>query len=228
MKRRLLSLTAITLALAVVTAVEAQNNRRTVRDDARAAGMRVIRADRTAPSPEGTGIIRYDPGSPDGVRFASGGFAFLGNDFDSQNGTPLSPGTISGFSWYHGPSTTKGNYASFLIVPSTGASPIMGNVTGISTYATNAVVFSSPISVQPPFFVGVAVPPPPAENRGQGSFDQIGFNTQSTNSQGFHGSQRTFSGGGLGGRAPITNQNISLRASGNVAIPVELLEFEIE
>lgn len=230
MKRLLASLTAVVLTLAAVPAAEAQNTRRTVRDDAQAAGMRVIRADRTAPAPEGTGVIRYDPGSPTGIRFADGGYYFLGNNFDSQSGTPLSLGTISGFSWYQGPVSGKGGLASFIVVPSTGASPIGGTVSGVSTYATNAVVFSGPISVQPPFFVGVfAAQPQAAEEGGRGSsFNQIGFNTQSTNSQAFHASQRTFSGGGQGTRAPIANQNISLRVSGNVAIPVELLEFEIE
>lgn len=221
------ALIGITLALILAPTTESQEReRRTVRNDARDAGKRVIQTHRGSRATQGIGVIQYDPGSPAGVRFANAPNVFIGNLFDTQSGAPLSPGTLYAISWYHGPATGKG-YASFMIVPSTAASPILGSLQNVQTYATNVASFS-PISVVPPFFVGIAAGAPKAGARGQSSFTQIGYATLSTNSQGFHGSQRTFSGGGPGARAPITSQNLLVRATGSVAIPVELLEFEVE
>ncbi len=224
MRRNLATLIGITLALTLVPEAKAQKRPHEMLEEARRAGRRVVEAHKGSRATQGIGVIQYDPGTPVGVRFADPPYAFVGNNFDTQNGVPLSPGTVYAMSWYHGSASTKGSPA-LMIVPSTAASPILMMFSNVQTYAINVASFS-PISVVPPFFAGVGAPAPQA-GRGK-SFTQVGYATQSTNSQGFHGSQRTFSGGGGGGRAPIPSQNLLVRATGNVAIPVELLEFEVE
>ena len=59
-----------------------------------------------------------------------------------------------------------------------------------------------------------------------GTFGSIGFDTLTVNGQGFHGIQRDFYTGGSG--SPLTGRNMIIRVSGNMIIPVELLEFEVE
>ncbi len=227
MKPRLLTATCATvLVVTLMGAAEAQREDPAAdRQRAREAGWQLIEGVRSAREPEGVGTIRYDPGAPDGVRFADPPYVFLGNFFDTQSGQPLSMGTVSAISWYQGPATGKG-YVNLVIVPSTGATQMMVTVMGVTTFATNTVTLATPVTVTPPFFVGVNAVVPGGE--GPTSFTQVGFNSATTNGQGFHGSQRPFTVGAQFGRVPIPGQNISVRVSGNVAIPVELLEFDID
>jgi hypothetical protein len=67
------------------------------------------------------------------------------------------------------------------------------------------------------FFAGFAV--------GNGSFGNIGLRSATTNGQIFHGVQRGFS---PASSVPLAGQNAMVRIAGNVVIPVELLEFEVE
>ncbi|MCZ6506625.1 MAG: hypothetical protein O7A04_01060, partial [Acidobacteria bacterium] len=58
-----------------------------------------------------------------------------------------------------------------------------------------------------------------------GLFASVGMRSASTNGQGFHGRQRSF-GGVVSNTLP--GQNIMFRVSGDIIVPVELLEFEVE
>ena len=57
------------------------------------------------------------------------------------------------------------------------------------------------------------------------SFGSLGLRSATTNAQGFHGIQRNFVGN-VSNTLPC--RNVMFRVSGNVIIPVELLEFEVE
>ena len=52
-------------------------------------------------TPEGTGIVVYDPGPPaDSLIGQTGASATIGNRFSSRNGNPLSPGSVYFLSFY--------------------------------------------------------------------------------------------------------------------------------
>jgi len=213
------------LACLSVTAADAQSRPRSASEvAARKAVSQKVRAARPSRNPDGGNVIRYDPGAPTGTRRTSAGYYYFGNVFDTQSGSPLSAGTLSGVSWFQG-DVGGGNDGSVgnvgFVITHAGGSAQFLNATGVMSSTTNAVMLT--LSVTPPFFIGFyAVSPAAAQ---QGSFGDIGYNTGSTNSQGFHANQRDFSGSGS---APLTVSNAAVRALGGVAIPVELLEFEVD
>ncbi len=174
---------------------------------------------------EGVNTIQYDPGTPLGVREADPPFHFLGNNFDSQFGSPLTGGSLSGISFYAGEIGAKGSTDMYVRFLGGG-----GTLTGAflfpnTAYAFNAFTFA-PFSLQPPFFAGLYAPGPGSPLVGTpNGIPSLGFATGSNNGQGFHASQITFSGTV---RTAIPGQNIVLRVTGSIAIPVELLEFDVE
>ena len=170
---------------------------------------------------EGTGIIQYDPGSPDGTRTAGQGFTFLGNLFDTRNGSPLSPGTITQIQWYNGNAGAKGSDDMFLGIFPDGGGNVTDFIDSVDSFAFNTYALSVGPLGGSPVFVGFYAGVGPTE----GPPVSIGYASGSYNGQGFHGSQRTFSGV-VGSSIP--SQNMVIRITGSLVVPVELLEFDLD
>lgn len=197
----------------------------------RMANAERVRANRVSGTVEGTGTVRYDPGSPSFNATAPSNADFLGNLFNSGNGQPLESGTVTRVSWYQGRGcgiTVCGkeglstSFASVAVFPNEGSpSGHSGRFVTVSTFAFNSVSLTA--VVDPTFFVGLYVPSTgPGEG---GMWGSVGVASATTNGQGFHGHQRSFAGSDS---TPLTNLNVVMRATGNIVIPVELLEFELE
>ncbi len=174
--------------------------------------------------PEGTGTVQYDPGAPaDGFLIAQLPTDYFGNRFDTRNGSPLSfPGTLTRVSWYQATLGTLGPLAIGDLAPLGGPLSLQFTATGIVPNAFNSISVAWPVGG--PFFVGMlarvyAGGPP------NGPFGSVGLRSASTNAQGFHGIQRSFNGAVSN---TLPGQNVMVRVSGDIIIPVELLEFEVE
>ncbi len=164
--------------------------------------------------PEGVGTVTYDPGAPADVIVALPGSVNLyGNLFDTRNGAPLSPGTLTRVSWYTG---SIGGFAPVWFASPGASATYLGCCSATAPSAFN----SAPISVSAPgpFFLGLDV-------GGTGSFGSLGLRSASTNGQGFHGRQRPSYAGASN---TLPGQNAMVRASGSIIVPVELMEFDIE
>lgn len=208
---------AVIAALGGIAPIEAQADSESWSE--RAAGVRPLPGVRSGRSLQGIDTIQYDPGAPQGVRGADQGFTFLGNLFDTQNGTPLTGGSLSGVIFYAGQVGAKGPSSVFMRVE--GPSSSFSSFLAANPYAFNTLAFS-PVNIGAPFVVDFFAPGGQQPPLGTGA--RIGFNSASYNGQGFHAVQRTFTGASTA----IPNQNMVIRAVGSVAIPVELLEFEVE
>ena len=196
----------------------------------RRAGFKRVEARQVDGRLEGTGTVQYDPGTP-GTFIDGGGVSYVGNMFDTRNGLPLSPGTVTAISWYQGAACTQqfcipgeGTSTGFAFV---GVFPNAGNYSGFAGYAAmvSAYGFNS-ISVSfqtsDTFFVGLGFG---GKEEGPGSFGSIGAATGTYNGQGFHGHQRAWNGPSS---TALSTLNAVLRVRGSIVIPVELLEFELE
>ncbi|MCZ6507450.1 MAG: hypothetical protein O7A04_05305, partial [Acidobacteria bacterium] len=137
----------------------------------------------------------------------------IGKTFDTRNGNPLSPGSISGVSWYQGAVTGSIGVVAY---GSPGATLGFILVSGVAPYAFNAASAAIPVATGAQF-VGLALY--------GGVFGSVGMRSASTNGQGFHGHVRNFFGGGY---VVLSGQNAMVRVSGSVIVPVELMEFELE
>ncbi len=165
---------------------------------------------------EGTGVVRYDPGAPADDFYRNGpsyDAGYYGNVFATQNGQNLSSGTITGVSWYQG---ALGLYDDALVVFGRAYGTMSTGITVLDPqpYAFNAVSVSVPFEI--PKFVGLAL--------GFDAFGSVGGRSATTNGQGFHGRQRAWYN--TNGN-PVTGVNLMVRISGNMVIPVELIEFEV-
>ncbi len=179
-----------------------------------------IQPDLRANVGEGVGTVQYDPGAPADDFGLTNVFNYnywYGNNFDTRNGQPLSPGTITNISWYQG---GVGLNIAYLL-----GAPIGGPFTFISpvlVYTSNTF-FNIPanIAAPSPRFVGVAGITYNQVNY----FGSVGLRSASTNNQGFHGTQRAFTTGFTGS---LPGQNAMVRVSGTIIVPVELMEFDVE
>lgn len=165
-------------------------------------------------TPDGVGAVQYDPGAPADflLNGLGGGTAYVGNLFDTRNGLPLSPGTITQVSWYNG--APGGLTLVEIWVPGTG----VGTQIVVSGGVANTFnVLNTSYPMPSARFVGMALRDAP--------FNSLGMRSATTNSQGAHGIQRSF-GGAVSNTLP--GQNAMVRISGSIVIPVELLEFEVE
>lgn len=170
----------------------------------------------------GTGTVQYEPGTPADALLSGTGFNnnYFGNFFDTRNGSPLSPGTVTLLSWYQGAVGTA-NIGFGIFGPATGGATTYVVIASPAPYAFNAAVVNWP--APGPFFAGMleVTQQTCCINVGNG-----GARSTSYNGQGFHGQQRGFV------NSPSTvilpGQNMMARATGSIIIPVELLEFEVE
>jgi len=177
---------------------------------------------RAAGAELGTGTVQYDPGAPADALLSGTGFNnnYFGNLFNTRNGSPLSPGTVTFLSWYQGVVGTA-NLGLPVFGPATGGPTAYVFVGSPAPYAFNGVGVNWP--APGPFFAGMAEVTQQAccINIGNG-----GARSASYNGQGFHAQQRGFSG--YASTVVLTGQNVMARATGSVIIPVELLEFEVD
>jgi len=206
--RRLLTVAALLLLTAPVWAQGPANR----------AGTERNTATRLKGGLEGTGVVQYDPGSPadsfhkNGPNYSGG---YYGNIFDTRNGVPLSPGTITGVSWYQG---NLGNYPTSALIdfgPPNGSITTQLALFGPVPLTFNAI--GAAVPANGPKFVGLAL--------GFDAFGSVGARSASTNGQGFHAVQRNWPGS-TGTALP--GENIMIRIAGTVIVPVELMEFDVE
>lgn len=192
-----------------------------------AAQVRSPRAALKVHALRGTGTIQYDPGAPaDSLLGQTGPSVTIGNRFNSANGQPLAPGTVTFLSFYMANHIFGPGVGVFWGPPTGGggASAILRsfNLTPITNNTFNAFFLPLLVPVPSDFLVGLYLPSGPA---GAG---QLGMRSVTTNGQGFHAAQISWNGGAGTNYGPITGQNAMLRVAGNMVIPVELLEFEVE
>ncbi len=167
----------------------------------------------------GTGTVQYDPPGPADILLAANLNWFVGNRFDTRNGNPLSSGVVTQIAAYWGPAPTATypvwgikNVANTQILHLTyvpGQVPLQFNTLNVS-WAVPSV-----------FLGGLRI--------GNGGFPSsaysVGVRYSSYNSQGFHGlvfAQSTSA------TSQIASGNAMFRVSGDLVIPVELVEFELE
>ncbi len=166
---------------------------------------------------EGTGVVQYDPGAPadsfhlNGPAYTEG---YYGNLFDTRNGVPLSPGTITGVSWYQGAETGYG-YGLVDFGPAGGTITTQLALTSPVPLAFNAI--TAAVAFPGTKWVGLAL--------GFDAFGSVGARSASTNSQAFHARQRNWYGDTSNS---MPGQNIMLRVSGTLIVPVELMEFDVD
>lgn len=161
---------------------------------------------------EGVGTVVYDPGAPaDTIVALPGGLNLHGNLFDTQNGTPLSSGAITGVSWY---APANGTFAIWAADPSGSATILTIVYAGIGgTFNSVGVAYSA----SGPLFVGI-------DAGYSGSFGSVGLRSATVNGQGFHGQRRS----AAPPSSSLAGQNVMLRVSGSIVVPVELQEFDVE
>jgi len=167
-----------------------------------------------ATAPEGTGTVAYDPGVPaDSVVVLTGSVNLYGNLFNTRNSLPLSSGVVTRVSWYTG---SVGGFAPVWFATPGGTATYLGCCSATSANAFNSAALA--LAVPSSFFLGLDV-------GGSGAFGSLGLRSATTNSQGFHGRQRY---SGAGASNTLSGQNMMVRVSGDIVIPVELLDFNVE
>lgn len=167
--------------------------------------------------------MRYDPGSPaDNLLFGPVGQSIFGNRFNSRSGQPLDSGTVTRISWYQGALGAIGTVA--LAVAGDNGAPLSVSIVifSVAPTAFNSVAVSLPVDSS--FFVGL-IRYTTNNNGPPGRYGSLGVRFATTNSQGYHAIQRNLSAGFSVG---LPMQNAMLRVAGNVVIPVELLEFDVD
>lgn len=157
--------------------------------------------------PDDVGTVIYDTGAPaDLIRndVSSGG-----NLFDTAQGNPLIGGTVYAVSFYVG--QTAFTSGAFTFFPNPPVASTYFIVTGINGGAFNA--FShTPVNVGTTFLAGVS--------------RYLGFVTDSTQGQGFHGGQINWATNQTFNTYP--GENAMMRVTGDIVVPVELMHFDVE
>ena len=184
-------------------------------------GTRGVRV-KAQPAVGGPGTVAYDPGPPqDFFRGFDGVNRTIGNQFDTRNGNPLMPGTISAVTVF--PVAVGEDAILTVFGPPMGTvAPILGIVypSGMVDSTFNMVPFTLPVGSS--FLVGMYV-----GTFGSGP-DSVGMRSATTGGQGFHGMQINFvdltSGTGF---QTLSGQNAMVRVTGTV-VPVELQAFDVE
>ena len=170
------------------------------------------------------GTITYEPGAPaDAFMSEPGGNNVISNRFDSALGGPLRPGNLTGVTFF--PGIVSGTAVVSVMGPPNGAgqATIIG-VTYLLGIAGNTfnTVNVGPFAVGADFMAGQYV-------GAFGGTDQVGLRNASVNGQGFHAHQMNFIGTNTAtGVVPLPGQNVMFRATGNLLVPVELMDFQVQ
>jgi len=169
------------------------------------------------------GTITYDPGAPpDAFMSEPGGNNIIANRFSSALGGPLRPGNLTGVTFF--PGIVNGTViVSVLGPPAGGVAPILAitYLIGIVGNQFNTVNLAAPVAVGADFMAGQYV-------GAFGGTDQAALRSASVAGQGFHAHQMNFAGTVATGVVPLAGQNVMFRATGNLLVPVELMDFKIQ
>jgi hypothetical protein len=169
------------------------------------------------------GTITYEPGAPaDAFASEPGGNNVVSNRFNSALGAPLRPGNLTGATFF--PGIVQGTAVISVMGPPAGGQATIIGVTYLTGIAGNTfnTINIGPFGVGADFMAGMYV-------GAFGGTDQIGLRNASVNGQGFHGVQMNFVGTNTAtGVVPLPGQNAMFRASGNLLVPVELMDFKLE
>ena len=169
------------------------------------------------------GTITYEPGAPaDAFASEPGGNNVVSNHFNSAMGGPLRPGNLTGATFF--PGIVQGTAVVSVMGPPAGGQATIIGVTYLTGIAGNTfnTVNIGPFAVGADFMAGMYV-------GAFGGTDQIGLRNASVNGQGFHAVQMNFIGTNTAtGVVPLPGQNAMFRASGNLLVPVELMDFKLE
>lgn len=168
------------------------------------------------------GTITYEPGAPaDSFMSEPGGNNNIANRFNSALGGPLRPGNLTGVTFFPGIVNATA-IVSVMGPPAGGQATIIGitYLLGIVGNTFNTVNVG-PFAVGADFMAGQYV-------GGFAGTDQVGLRSASVNGQGFHAHQMNFVGTNtMTGVVPLPGQNVMFRATGNLLVPVELMDFQV-
>jgi hypothetical protein len=232
-KKLVISIATMFALVVTVAAVGAASVKPDGKKNARDTAQHRVNAQLlSAKSSRAATTIQYDPGTaPDGVLTAAdtSTIAMVGNHFNSDAGDPLlASGTISAFTFF--PYSASNAVVISLIGPPMGgtgtshigfwvASPVVDSTFNVGSLTT-------PVGVGNSFIAGLYL----------GYFADypgIGMASASYNSQGFHGMMANFlfdTGGNYAasGAEAISGQNAMFRVSGDLQLPVELMNFTVK
>lgn len=179
-----------------------------------------VKGNRASRAPHVVGTVTYDTGANNAGFFPQTAGLNIGNRFNSDMGGPLLmtgqltmatffPQAATGFITVFGPPNSMGsaaNFGSFLI---SGLAPGTFNSANVG-----------PAAVGPDFLAGAWL---------NGSSVGIGMDNMTVGGQGFHAFQAvTHFPGSATGFAPIPSRNTLVRATGNILVPVELMNFSVQ
>lgn len=212
-----LAVTAVALLAAGSLAIAAAPSKVGHGPKAKAVKGRV-QAKRASDAPHVVGTVTYDTGT-NNAGFSSGAGTNVGNHFNSALGGPLLmtgnvaslsifPAGTGGYVTVFGPPNTMGTAANLGSFQFLGAAPAAFNVVALPG-----------IPVGPDFLAGLWQ---------NGSQVAVGMDNMTANGQGFHAFNlnTNFPGAGTG-FTPIPSRNALVRAIGNILVPVELMNFQI-
>jgi len=194
------------------------------------------------PPAKSLGTIAYDTGGISGYTPNYVGRSLWGNLFDSNQGVnPLAPGTISSIFWCQGVpglSPVRSPYLAFVVV-APNVNPTAGTFAALQGIPYPAMTSNGcfsltglSINVGPAFIAGLSN----ATSLGSGLYAGMAWDANTLGGQGFHGVRAGLAAGPPWGFAPITAPPISfpqprnavVRVSGNIVVPIELLDFHVE
>jgi hypothetical protein len=179
-----------------------------------------VKGHRAVHAPHAIGTVTYDTGANNAGFFPQTSGLNIGNRFNSDMGGPLLmtgqltmatffPQAATAFITAFGPPNSMGTAANF------GSFLISGLIPGTFNSAN-----IGPAAVASDFLAGAWL---------NGSSVGVGMDNMSVSAQGFHAFQLVthFPGAGTG-FAPIANRNTLVRATGNIIVPVELMNFSVQ
>jgi hypothetical protein len=190
------------------------------------SASRTARARIVPSAPQLIGTVTYDtavnvgfhPDSP-----SAGQNRVVGNRFDSALGGPLLPtGMVSFLTVF--PANNGPQTVSIALPPSSMATAmVLDFVTApLVAGAFNSVPFAPAVTVGPDFlglFLGTF-----GTAHGMGL---LGMSDMATMGQGYHAVQAFYAAGMLNMIEVVPNRNAMLRATGDILVPVELMDFQI-
>lgn len=181
----------------------------------------------TSPDPsKAAGTIVYDTGTVSGFVAASGWT--VGNHFDTAAGSPvLAPGTVTRFTYFV---LSLGGYANgYLTVydnPTTGGAAPMLTWTSLTPLVGSWNTVTLSVNYTGPAFLAGLYNWVTATTTANG--ETCGLDSGAVGGQGYHAMAINWGSPSGSGFTTLGSYNALLRASGNILVPVELMEFEVE
>jgi hypothetical protein len=177
----------------------------------------------TGEVPQGTGTITYDTGVNAGFH-PDAGQRVVGNRFNSALGGPLTTGMVTMITLF--PALSGGQSLSVLGPPSPGGTAMIIDFQNANLMANafNVVTMTTAVPVGPDFlatFIGFYV---------AGMDGLLGMSDMANGNQGYHAFSGVYVGAIMGASMlmAVPARNAMIRASGDMLVPVELMEFKIQ